>query len=214
MAGTNVESWSSGTLFRVARGQRRILLIILLGLVVAVLYGVAVSSSVKSERDAQDAVLLGRLIGFGFGLVQLYFVWQLANALRSGAPWLYCVLGFVPIVALFSLFYLNQKATKVLQANGIRVGFLGADLASFGTVSFGPDECNLCGKYLKHADQVMECRKCDINVCESCADRTRESAGMIESFTLTCPKCENKLSEVRGQAAVVEEPAAEDFGDE
>lgn len=212
MSGANVETWSSGALLKVARGQRRIILLLLINISVGITFGLLL---LIGDRELFSLV---PYIGLGLGIIQLSNVWRLADALRSSVPWLYSLLGFalsfVPFLLLLLLLFLNQNATKVLRANGIRVGFLGADLASFGTVSFGPDECSLCGKYLKHADQVMECRKCDINVCESCADRTRESAGMIESFTLNCPKCKNKLSEVRGQAAVIEEPAAEDFGDE
>lgn len=215
----NAVTWSSGALLQVARGQRRILGLILLGLIVGVGLGVVVLPSIKTERDAQDFMTLIRWVGLGFGLVQLFFVLQLARALRSSAPWLYCLLAFVPVVALFSLLVLNQSATKVLQANGIRVGFMGANLADFGAAAsgpptFGPDECGLCGRNLKDADEVLECGKCRIDVCHSCAVQKRVSAGMVESYTVSCPKCGTELSAVRNNPAAVNEPEAEDFDKE
>lgn len=213
MSNPELTNWSSGALLKVARGQRRVLQLILLGLLVGIVFGFMAATGA-------DLVFLAPWVGLGFGLVQLSNLWRLAEALRSPVPWVYCllaiVLGIIPILGLMPLLVLNQSATKVLQANGIRVGFLGANLADFGAAasgppSFGPDECSLCGKYLKNADEVLECRKCRLNVCDSCAVRKRESAGMVESFTVTCPKCSTELSEVRRKTAPVEEPAAEDF---
>lgn len=211
------ETWSSGALLQVARGQRRIIRLILLGLIVGIGLAVFVAPSIRTERDSRDFMTLCRWIGLGFGLVQLYYVLQLATAMRSSVPWLYCLLGFVPVVAVFSLLVLNQNATKVLQANGIRVGFLGANLADFGTETlnnptFGPDDCGLCGSYLKDTDEMPTCPKCRINVCDSCSKRQRVSAGLVESFLVTCPKCGTEL--VEGRAKTSGEPAAEEFDDE
>lgn len=207
----NAENWSRSELLEVARGQRRIIRLILFGLALALGYGVFMAFAVVSERDAQEAAVGARWLSVGFGIVQLVNVWRLAMALRSSVPWLYCVLGFVPVVAVFSLLVLNQNATKVLQTNGIRVGFLGANLADFGKLSFGPDECGLCGRNLKNEDEVLECGKCRIDVCHSCAVQKRQSAGMVESFSVTCPKCGTELSEVRNNPAAADEPEAEDF---
>jgi len=204
----NEETWSSGALREVARGQRRVLWLILIGLLVSVPPVILVGRA--SPREFDEAMNLAGLVSLGFAAAQLYALWTLSKALRSSAPWLYCLLAFVPCISMLSLLYLNQSATNLLKANGIKVGFMGASLADFGQVSFGPDECHVCGKYLKNADERLECPKCRINICDSCAVQTRVGGGMVESFTVTCPKCKAELVETRTKDA----PAEEDFDDE
>jgi len=205
----NAESWSQGALLQLARSQRRILWVIVVGLLVMIPLGFL--GATASPRDMEVVINISRLVGVGFGIVQLYAVWQLATALRSSVPWLYCVLAFVPCVWLFSLLFLNQNATRVLKANSIKVGFMGANLADFGTsVSFAPDECNACGKSLMTVGEVLECPKCRVNICDSCAVQTRVGGGMVESFSVTCPKCKAELVETRTKEA----PAEEDFDEE
>jgi len=202
------ETWSSGALLQVARGQRRIIWLIAIGMTLGVVLGIA------SAFLGLAVFLLAPLIGLGLGIVQLNNVRRLAAALRSSMPWAYALLGFVlsfvPFLWLLLLLFLNQRATNVLKANGIKVGFMGAKLADFGEVSFGPDECNVCGKYLKNADERLECPKCRVGICDSCAVQTRVGGGMVESFSVTCPKCKAELVETRTKEA----PAEEDFDEE
>jgi hypothetical protein len=60
------------------------------------------------------------------GAIQVYFIFKLAQALRSTRAWLYIILIFIPLVGLITLLYLNSEATKALRANHIKVGFMGA----------------------------------------------------------------------------------------
>ena len=61
------------------------------------------------------------------GLIQVYFIYKLAQAVRSSKAWIYIILVFIPLVGLFALLNINGKATKIMQANGIKVGLMGAN---------------------------------------------------------------------------------------
>ncbi len=60
------------------------------------------------------------------GIIQIYFIFRLAEAVRSSAAWVYIILAFIPLIGLLGLLHINAKATKALQANGIKVGLMGA----------------------------------------------------------------------------------------
>lgn len=212
MSNPSEETWSKGELLQVARGQRRILWLILISLLVSIPIGLMIATA--SAREFNDVMTIARFVGLGFGVVQLFAVLRLAKALRSTVPFFFCLLAFVPVISLFSLLYLNQNATKVLKAAGINVGFMGARMADFEKLAFSSDECNVCGKSSKAADEVLKCPKCQVQICDSCAVRTRESAGMVESFAITCPRCQTALIEDRTKSAAAEEPEADDFDDE
>jgi hypothetical protein len=66
------------------------------------------------------------------GLVATVFVIILAIRVYSVA--LGIILGlltFIPCVGLIVLLMVNQKATTILQSNGIKVGLVGADMSQF-----------------------------------------------------------------------------------
>ena len=58
----------------------------------------------------------------------LYFVFNLANSLKysNAVAVICCLLMFVPIGCLLTMGFLNDRATKILKANGIKVGLFGA----------------------------------------------------------------------------------------
>jgi hypothetical protein len=45
------------------------------------------------------------------------------------------LLALIPCIGLLTLLIINSKATGILRQNGIRVGFLGADLAQLQRTS-------------------------------------------------------------------------------
>jgi len=59
-------------------------------------------------------------------IVTIYFMYQLARALGSSVAWLYAILACIPLISLFTLIYLNNRATRTLRDNGIEVGLMGA----------------------------------------------------------------------------------------
>ena len=102
---TQTESgWTPEEIVEVAYRQKRIIWLILIGFVALV-------------------------IPFSFiviGFIQLHFIFKLAQAVRSSAAWAYIILGFIPVVGMIALLHLSSKATKILQANGVKVGLMGA----------------------------------------------------------------------------------------
>jgi cellulose synthase/poly-beta-1,6-N-acetylglucosamine synthase-like glycosyltransferase len=101
--------WSKADLMAVAKYQKNILWMILISLPAFI---------------RPITILLA-------GVIQAYFIYRLASALRLPITLLYMVLAFVPFVSLLSLFHLNSKATNLLQEHGITVGLMGARMAEF-----------------------------------------------------------------------------------
>jgi hypothetical protein len=58
----------------------------------------------------------------------IYFIWQLAAALRCGPPILWAVGMLIPLLGFILLAVINQKATTRLREAGLQVGIMGVDL--------------------------------------------------------------------------------------
>jgi hypothetical protein len=104
----------------VAKYQKGILVCILI-------YLIAVLSSLLLPADIRQFVGFGVIL---VGLVGTVFVFLLAMKVY-GIPIgiLLGILAMVPCVGLIVLLMINGKATSVLKQNGIKVGFMGANLA-------------------------------------------------------------------------------------
>lgn len=121
-----------------------------------------------AQLPPEAAALLGfGILGALFLLVVLQIVSVIRLCLAMKEGWttvLYVIFQFVPCLSLILLLFLNGRATKKLQAAGIRVGLMGAnsaDLAKYqpqnrGTCSscgegIDPDDsqCPLCGAALE-----------------------------------------------------------------
>ena len=70
-------------------------------------------------------------------LIQIYFIFKLAQAVRSPSAWIYIVLSCLPLISLIALLYINGKATKVLKENEIKVGLMGADPSDLEKIKAG-----------------------------------------------------------------------------
>jgi hypothetical protein len=108
-------------LLKVAKYQKGILVCILV-------YILAVAGQFALPLQIRPLVGLGVLV---VGLVAAVFTIRLA--MKTHGTVLGIILGvlcLVPILGLLILLLVNQKATTVLQLNGIKVGLLGADLSS------------------------------------------------------------------------------------
>ena len=82
--------------------------------------------SIASEKAAWAGVLLGIivLVVVGFGAISVY---RLAALFRGEVIAIVYVLGLLtPILGLILLISIRQKATTILQQNGIKVGLLAA----------------------------------------------------------------------------------------
>lgn len=64
------------------------------------------------------------------GLVGVVFVFMLTiKVYNVFLGILFCFAALMPCLGLLVLFMVNSRATSILQANGIHVGFMGADLS-------------------------------------------------------------------------------------
>lgn len=71
-------------------------------------------------------VYIGAVTILIFSIWAIFKVYHLAKALKKGSPGLYAFGMFIPIVKLFVLLNVIQNATKILRANTITVGVMGA----------------------------------------------------------------------------------------
>jgi hypothetical protein len=116
-----IVSGSREDLLKVAKYQKGILVCILV-------YILAVAGQFALPPQIRPLVGLGVLV---VGLIAAIFTILLAMKTRgTGLGIILGVLCLVPILGLLILLLVNQKATTVLQLNGIKVGLLGADLSS------------------------------------------------------------------------------------
>ncbi|MBK5256112.1 MAG: hypothetical protein JJE39_08770 [Vicinamibacteria bacterium] len=87
-----------------------------------------VSSGNRTPESGLGTALLSLLILAGVltTLAALvYYGFRTAQALGSGAPWLWALAMFIPCANVLTLLALSSNATKACRDNGIPVGFLG-----------------------------------------------------------------------------------------
>ena len=118
---TGVLSGSRDDLRKVARFQKGILVCILI-------YLLAVVSQFALPPDLRPLVGVGVLLAVIVGAV--FVVLLATNVFGTGLGILLGILSLVPCFGLVILLIVNGRATKILKQNGIKVGFLGADVSS------------------------------------------------------------------------------------
>ena len=68
----------------------------------------------------------------GIGLTGTVFVFLLATKVYGTGLGIFLgILTLIPCIGLISLLFVNGKATRTLQANGIKVGLMGARMSDF-----------------------------------------------------------------------------------
>ena len=118
MSQTTQGQWTKQDLIEVARRQKNILWLILISSVTMFILSLATKFILLAALAALAAI--------GLGIIQVYFIYKLATALRSSAVWAYIILAFIPFVGWAALILISVKATKKLRENGIKVGLTGA----------------------------------------------------------------------------------------
>ena len=114
---TQQEQWTKQNLMEVAKYQKNIQWLVLANLVAMFIPGATIVT----------------------GIIGIYFIYKLADALRSSAAWVYIIFSFIPLVGLIALLQINGKATETLQDNGIKVGLMGARMADFDKIQENND---------------------------------------------------------------------------
>jgi hypothetical protein len=115
----------------IAIAQRRVNLAVLAYLC---LVGGNIAMLVLGQQFPGFALLfitLIRITAIGVIIFGAITVYRLAALLRGSVVAILYVIGLlIPCVGLLLLLTLSQKATKILQSEGVRVGLLGADPSS------------------------------------------------------------------------------------
>jgi hypothetical protein len=107
--------------------QRGVILCIL----VYVLFGISFVSLRQAAVGPPEVVLFGGIaVYLALAVTALVLIFQLASrTYNSVAAGLLALLILVPCLGLIGLLIINIQATSVLQANRVRVGFLGARMS-------------------------------------------------------------------------------------
>lgn len=127
-------SVSSERIRAVAENQRGMIYCLVFSFLVAIAFcgfGGIVGAAARNESSQQMATLvLGILyyvVVFAFFVFWCVKVYKLADALQAGPAALWVVAMCAPCLNYVFVLILSQKATNFLQANGVKVGFFGAD---------------------------------------------------------------------------------------
>ena len=116
---------------KVAVYQRAIILCLLANIAIYVALMVAQGAIAGASGSILNLLLV--LLFLAIGITQLVFIVLLAiEVYNVGVGILLGLLSLIPCLGLLILLMVNQKATKTLQQNGIKVGFLGVDMSQFG----------------------------------------------------------------------------------
>jgi len=86
---------------------------------------IPIPDSFHSIEHALELVACGYWFRFG---------WKLARLLHE-KPWVWVVFSFIPLLNLYAWGRILWTATKVLRANGIPCGFMGADQAALNRLA-------------------------------------------------------------------------------
>ncbi len=124
-----VNSGTREDLKKVAQYQKGIMYCILANFVmIAVL--IFAGQSVAPGAGKTSLMLIMNGLYIIVALAQLVFIVMLATKVYNMAIGVIAgILSFIPCLGLIILLVVNQKATKVLQQNGIKVGLMGANMS-------------------------------------------------------------------------------------
>ncbi|MEI6248515.1 MAG: DUF4339 domain-containing protein [Verrucomicrobiota bacterium] len=116
------------------RAMNLCLLVSILAAIFFIILGGAVSTGLQGEGSKAGAAvtLIMFAVVFYALLLALFVFWcikvyKLADALQAGPAFLWVLGMFVPCLSYVFVLILSQKAGNFLKANGVKVGFLGAD---------------------------------------------------------------------------------------
>ena len=123
-----VRSGQRADVRQVAVAQKVILVCILIQIVNIVLQLVVVLGKLPIP---QEALMAASIVSLITSVVSAVYVFILAiRVYNTGLGILFGVLALVPCAGLIVLLVVNAKATGILQANGHKVGLMGADLST------------------------------------------------------------------------------------
>jgi hypothetical protein len=143
----------------------------------AVLANMGVSSFLAG-LGGEIPILLPLLAAVATVIFSIITSLRIANALY-GRNWsvVCAVLMFVPLVNLITLLALSSGATRRLRKEGIKVGFLGADLAAVrARIKTLQTECVHCAFEIRAQRPGVLCKVCKRSVHRDCRREHRAQA--------------------------------------
>ena len=117
------QPFEKNELLNIAKYQSAICWIVVVRIVMLIV-GIFLTVQKIAISDVTNSVL--NVLGILLSVAVIVLIYLLAKNLKKKA-WLFTIGLFVPIVNIGVLLYLIIQATKVLRANGIRVGVMGAN---------------------------------------------------------------------------------------
>lgn len=123
---------------RAVASNHRAMNLCLLFSILAGIFLVAMGGALVAGTDEGAGRAIGGLLliaAFYALLIGLFIFWcvkvyKLASALQAGPAFLWVLGMFVPCFSYVIVLVLSQKAGNFLKANGVKVGFLGADTST------------------------------------------------------------------------------------
>jgi hypothetical protein len=111
----------------IATYQRGVILCIL----AEVIFGITFAGIREAAVLPEMVLLIGGIAAYVIiAVIALVLIFQLASRVYSStAAGLLAVVVLIPCLGLLALLVINVQATTILQANGVRVGFLGARMS-------------------------------------------------------------------------------------
>lgn len=126
------ESWTKQDLLEAANFQKRVLRMFLISLGALFVVAPIIISLGDMSVVSVTLAILGILVS---GYFQAYFNYKLSRAVGDSAPWLYFIVGLIPLVGFGMSRSISERATAALQKNGIKVGLMGARMSDFDKIS-------------------------------------------------------------------------------
>ena len=126
-------SFTNAQIAMIARSQKRILWLLLIGLVV--LFGGFALPAVPTVIGLLYLTILS------IGLIAAWLIYRLATVMEEPGRWIYVVCAFIPYVSTVTMLILNVRATSALRKHGLRVGLMGvsrADIARLASPEAAP----------------------------------------------------------------------------
>lgn len=130
--------WSAEELSQIAYWQKFIIRLIICQIVVVLLIVFTPPIMNTISRAATGVIgIITMSLAIIINILCVYGMYKLASAMRNTSAILYVLFVLIPMIALIVLLFLSFNATSILQKNGIRVGFMGANQADIDRLALG-----------------------------------------------------------------------------
>jgi hypothetical protein len=165
------------TLIKIAKGQKGVLTLIAVVLLINVGISLAAKSADREVANSPQFTIAVAIVLVLASLVAGIYTYRLAAAVGAGLPWLWTLLASLLCVGVLPMALLSARATRVLKSSGLKVGLLGIsddDIKQLGnpaaqiTQRAKAFECPECGHQI-----TVSWVDGDVKRCASCGKTVR-----------------------------------------